>query len=297
MISSSYPRISIVTPCFNHESFVAETIESVISQGYPNLQYIVINDGSTDKSGEVIRNYEQNISILIENESFRPGPVWALNEGFAQADGEILGWISSDDILLRKSLFTIAKVFEDLPQVEWVTGLASTINSRGEVVNCLSRPVNRYDYLCGDWQVIQQESTFFRRSLWRRAGGKLDERWVQAFDTELWTRFFLTAEHYQLMAPLGAFRKGQQSRSVRAVDEFLLYNERALAVIKKQIGVSDRLKSLINGFLHIPAVSSVFRMLPSRLMMWIGLIDRYIHYDFQHDRWRVRSMSSLRRSF
>lgn len=285
---NNFPKISIITPCFNHEKFIGQTIHSIIDQNYPNLEYIVINDGSTDNSEEEILKYEKYISKYEFWEGHRNSPVWAINKGFSYASGEIYGWISSDDILLRNSLFTIAKVFTDLKEVSWFTGLATTINSRGELVNSKFRPKHKIDFLVNNWKVIQQESTFFRKSLWDKAGGKLDENYLQAFDTELWTRFFLNSTHYNLNSPIGAFRKGIQSRSVRNLNEFLSYNIDAIKKLRKNSKDKSYVKAY--SFLSKKYLKQIMGILPTKLIRNLfkeAILYDVITYSFEKDKFFI----------
>ncbi len=282
---NKYPRITIVTPCFNHEKFIGETIESVVSQGYPNLEYIVINDGSTDNSDKEILKYKQYITKYEHWKGHRNSPVYSLNRAFKYATGDIYGWISSDDVLLKNSLFTVAKVFSELEEVEWVTGLASTINSRSEVVHSKYRPKHKLDFLVDNWKVIQQESTFFRESLLIKAGSRLNEDYIQAFDTELWTRFFSHAIHYNLNAPIGAFRKGGQSRSSRNIEEFLSYNLNAINSLKKQS--KNKNETIAYSLLRKKYIKHIMSLLPISILKKIfsnGLYD-VVNYNFEKDRW------------
>ena len=289
-----YPKISLVTTCYNHEKYIGKTIESVIAQNYPNLQYIVINDGSSDNSEEVIKKYSDSLYHFETLEGYRPGPVTALNKGFSLTDGEIMGWINSDDILLPKSLFVIAKVFQQLKEVEWLTGVASTINFRDEIVRVYPYKKSVYDYLNRDWSVIQQESTFWRRNLWNKIGGKLEEKSVWAFDTELWTRFFLQTEHYHLNSVIGAFRKGKQSRSSSDLDEFMEYTNIALKnMIEKApinyIKLAKRYKFLKSYF------RLILRNIPMNYLKKFQKLRIYnykvINYDFNSDKWKISEES------
>ena len=264
-----------MTPCFNHEEFIAETIESVVSQGYPNLEYIVINDGSTDNSEKEILNFSKYITKYEYWEGNRSSPVWALNRAFNYASGEIFGWISSDDILLRNSLFTVAKVFSDLEEVDWFTGLASTLNYRSELVNSKLRPKNKIDFLVDNWKIIQQESTFFRKSLWNKAGGRFNEDYLQAFDTELWTRFFLHAKHFNLNCPIGAFRRGEQSRSVRNINEFLSYNIKAINTLIDNSKDEKNIK--LYNLLRRKYFKQIMSIVPKKL------IEKFLDQDLLYD--------------
>jgi len=294
---NNYPKITIVTACFNHEKYVGETIESVLSQGYPNLEYIVINDGSTDGSERVIQKYADRLTFFETWEGYRKTVATALNRGFERSTGEIMGWINSDDKLMPRSLFVIAEIFAQHANVEWITGVATTLNHQSNIVQVHPYRKNRYDYLAGNWSVIQQESTFFRRSLWEKAGGKLDDSYIQAFDSELWSRFFLHAEHYHVNTLLGAYRLIGQSRSIRAKDEFRMYTERALAVMRAAVAKKDLVIAKRAGW-YRRALRHLLKMLPNNVYFKLPIAKDYnykmIEYNFLDDRWEIREKNPFR---
>ncbi len=283
----SYPKISIVTACYNHAPFVSETIESILSQGYPNLEYIVIDDGSTDGSWEVIERYRDRLAVCERLDGYRDTPVIALNRGFEKTTGEILMFLNSDDVLLPKSLFVIARIFQEHPEVEWFTGMATTINRRSEIVNSRLRMKHRYDYLIGNWKVIQQESTAWRRSLWERVGGKLEGEKKWAFDTELWTRFFQYAEHYHVTTPIGAFRSGQQSKSVSDLASFMEPNLFYLKRFRQR--ATSPMCTRATMYRLMSLVRPLFSLIPYKLYKHIPFFHlfgyRVLEYSFSHDRW------------
>ena len=292
-----FPKITLVTPCFNHGAFVGRTIESVVSQGYPNLEYIVVNDASSDNSREVIGSYSGSISRIIDNAKLRPSPVFALNQAFSHSSGEILGWLSSDDILMPNSLFVVAQVFANLPSASWISGNASTINSRDEIVNSRIVRKNKLDYLNRQWQIIQQESTFFRRHLWEAAGGKLDANFLQAFDTELWTRFFERSELVHVDTPIGAFRQGNQSRSSRDLSEFESFNDVALDRMRARASAQDRTSALVWRLLKTRLLASVLRSMPHKVLLrcFPKNSEPIAKYSPSRDLWLVERSSSFRR--
>lgn len=292
-----YPKISMVTVCRNQEKYIAETIESILGQEYPNLEYIVINNGSTDGSARVIQKYADAVTYIEIEEGAVRAPAALLNHGFARATGEIMGWINSDDVLLPRSLFVIAEIFSQFQNVEWLTGVATTLNHKSNIVNVYPFRKNIYDYLAGNWSVIQQESTFFRRSLWEKAGSRLDDAYILAFDSELWSRFFLHAEHYHVNTILGAYRLVGQSRSIRAKDEFVMDTERALAKMRAEAKKFDL------GIAHRAAwyrryLRFFLRLLPHRWYMKLGIARHYnykiIEYNFLDDRWEIREKNPFR---
>src|ERR1700726_168770 len=127
-----WPRISLVTPVFNSARYIEQTIQSVISQQYPNLEYFIIDGGSADGSLEIIRKYERQLSGWTSEPD--NGMYDALNRGFARPSGEIMGWISATDLLHTGSLFVVGSVFKVLAQVEWITARPTGFSDEGMAV-------------------------------------------------------------------------------------------------------------------------------------------------------------------
>ena len=207
------PKITVVTPNFNGADFIEQTLDSVLCQGYPSLEYIIVDGGSTDRSMEIVRRHERHLALIISEQD--TGHANALNKGLSRATGEIMCWINSDDVLLPGSLARVGKVFASLPQVEWLTGQRHSMSEDGHLRP--THPLKRWSwvrFLCGDFRHIQQESTFWRRSLWQRAGGRLDECLALANDFELWLRFFRISVLHTVDEPLGCFRFRSGQRSI-----------------------------------------------------------------------------------
>src|SRR5712672_634542 len=112
------PKISLVTPSFNQGSFLEETIRSVLDQNYPNLEYVVIDGGSTDGSVEIIKKYERRLTWWISAPD--GGQYEAINKGFARTTGEIMAWLNADDKYLPWTLSVVGDLMSTLPQVEWL---------------------------------------------------------------------------------------------------------------------------------------------------------------------------------
>jgi hypothetical protein len=211
--AATRPRFSIVTPNWNGRAYLRPCLESVLEQNYPELEYIVVDGASTDGSRLLIEEYRDRLSTIIcEPDN---GHADALNKGFAASTGELMGWINSDDVILPGTLSFVARVFEARPDIEWITGRPSSMNSEG-VIEWMgqTRPWSRLRFLAGDNQWIQQESTFWRRSLWERAGARLDTDFRLANDFELWCRFFRDAELHTVDRHLGCFRVRPGQRSI-----------------------------------------------------------------------------------
>jgi len=213
-----WPRITLLTPVRNSVRYIEDTIRSVIYQGYPNLEYIVVDGGSTDGTVDIIRKYEKHISWWVSEPD--KGRYDALNKGFAHASGEIMGWISASDMLHVRSLFVVGSVFQTFPEVEWITGQPTNFNEQGMTVFVTKPPRwSRIRFLAGANRYIQQESTFWRRSLWERAGGYVDSSRKTANDLELWVRFFRHARLYPVHALIGGYRHHSDSDSTLHMDE------------------------------------------------------------------------------
>lgn len=216
-----YPKISIITINLNNARFIEETMQSVLNQNYPNLEYIIIDGGSTDGSIEIIKKYESRLAYWCSEKD--EGYGFALQKGFRQATGEIMAWLNSDDVYYPRSLFTVAEIFTNHPHVKWLTGFPSWLSEKGFRLGEMPNIENsywrlRYDlylnysrwsrirYLGGDFRAIQQESTFWRRELWEKAGGCVNTNFKLAVDTELWGRFFRYAPLYTVPCILAGFR-------------------------------------------------------------------------------------------
>lgn len=210
-----YPKITVVTPNFNQVDFIEQTIQSVLNQNYPNLEYIIIDGGSTDGSVDIINNYSSQLFYWISKPD--RGMYDAINTGFAKSTGEIMCWINSDDILWKNSLYYVASAFTQNLDMHWLQGFPTVIDEQGELIYKRPHVYSKfYFYLLKHEQsfhFIQQESTFWRRSLWENAGGNLSLEYALASDFDLWLRFFNYENMYCTTIPLGAFRKryGQKS--------------------------------------------------------------------------------------
>ncbi len=202
----SQPRISVVTPSYNQAEFLEATLRSVITQGYGNLEYVVIDGGSTDGSADIIKRYQGDLAYWVSEPD--EGHAHALNKGFARTTGEIMCWINSSDLYYPWTFETVAEIFSQLPQVDWIMGMPSQFDIRGRprVVRSHIRPQRLRHPRRRLPSGFQQESVFWRRSLWERAGGQLDQSLTCAADFDLWLRFFRLAPLYNVATLLAGFR-------------------------------------------------------------------------------------------
>ena len=210
-----WPRLSIVTPSFNQGQFLEETIRSVLLQNYPNLEYIIIDGGSTDNSIEIIKKYEPWISYWV-SESDR-GQSHAINKGLARCTGEIFNWINSDDLLLPDALSHVARAFEGYDAVGG--GVINFGDGDEElVVNSNLTPLKLIPN--GLDVVFHQPGLWLRPELIKQCGG-IDERFHFTFDWDLVIRYFiLFPKVAYLSEPLASFRLHEDSKTVSSQEKF-----------------------------------------------------------------------------
>ncbi len=227
-VPKKYPKLSIVTPSFNQAEFIEATIQSVLSQEYENLEYIIIDGGSTDGSQAIIEKYEKRLAFWCSEPD--AGQYDAINKGFSKSTGEIMAWINSDDMYFPWTFRTIASVMSELPAVNWLTTLMPGAWDSAGFCSGFSNIAgySKDSFLHGCYVpfrmhgvgFIQQESTFWRRSVWDKAGSALDTNYQLAADFDLWSKFFLHENLYGLCSPLAGFRCQENQRS-RQVELYL----------------------------------------------------------------------------
>ncbi|MFN8559230.1 MAG: glycosyltransferase family 2 protein [Dehalococcoidia bacterium] len=179
-------KISIVTPSYNQAEFLEATLLSVLNQGYPNLEYIVIDGGSSDGSVEILERYRPRLSYLVSERD--KGQTDALIKGFARATGDVLAWLNSDDLYEPWTLRQVAAFFTRRPAARFVFGDARWVDRAGRFLRPKREiPFNRFLWL-HSYNYIPQPSTFWRRNLYQQVGG-LDPAFDLAMDADLWARF------------------------------------------------------------------------------------------------------------
>jgi len=283
------PGISIVTPSYNQGEFLEETILSVLSQDYENLEYVVIDGGSTDDSINIIKKYEGKLHYWVSEKD--EGHGHALNKGFARTNGEIMAWINSDDKYTPWSLKTVAEIFTQFPHVDWIVGFYSWWNLYGAMTHAARVPKNVHDFLLGNFSWIQQESVFWRRGLWEKAGGYIDQDYTLMVDGELWTRFFLHADLYSVDCILGGYRLHPENRGDSNLQLCQQEMNRAISGMKARcphdiISINNKLKwlRLVNRYLFFK--SKLFSSLVSGMLK----DARYKNIYFKDGAWTERAL-------
>ncbi|MBI4032695.1 glycosyltransferase [Candidatus Berkelbacteria bacterium] len=205
---STWPSISIVTPSYNQAHFLGATIESILSQDYPNLEYIVIDGGSTDGSVDILRTYGNRIRWVSEPDR---GQTDAINKGLRQTSGEIVAYLNSDDVLEPGALHRVVRTFQDHPDARWLTGQCRIINEHGQPIRSFIRSYKSFwlkRYSRGKLFVtnfIAQPATFWRRSVHDEIG-YFDESLRYVMDYDFWLRLSALGDPLIVPHPLAAFR-------------------------------------------------------------------------------------------
>ena len=285
--AGTWPRISLVTPVFNSVRYLEAAIRSVLSQAYPNLEYIIVDGGSTDGSVEIIRKYESQ----LHNWNSEPdrGMYDALNKGFARSSGELMGWISATDMLHAGSLFVVGSVFQTFPEVEWITGRPTAFTDEGMAAGVLKlRRWSRMPFLAGANRYIQQESTYWRRGLWERAGSRVDDSRRNGNDFELWVRFFRYAKLYSVDALIGGFRSHPDSLGLQNLAECHRVHEE---ILEKEVesmpnaGLLKAFRRLSATVTRVPGLEKQWRKLLAGTLPRLPGGDRAPVIRYRRDRW------------
>ncbi|WP_296819963.1 glycosyltransferase family 2 protein [Brevundimonas sp.] len=251
--SAQWPRITVVTPSYNQADFVEETVLSVLNQHYPNLQYIIVDGGSTDGAAEILERYRDKVDVLIIEPD--KGQTDAINKGFALADGELMTWLNSDDMFAPGALHRIALEYLN-SKADIIAGICVAYrDGRVEVANL---PAVRQETFTVEvmadifryWMkgyFFYQPEVVFSRAIWEKTGGRLNDDLNFTMDYEFWMRCAQAGARFEVVHwPVALFRQHEAqktSRLLHCVDEQAVVRDEI-----KQIAPSDdRSRSLVTG--------------------------------------------------
>lgn len=180
------PLVSIVTPSYNQQKYLEDSILSVLNQDYQNLEYFVIDGGSTDGSLEIIRKYNDKLAGWVSEPD--QGQTDAINKGFHRSQGEIMAWLNSDDLYHPGAVRSAVEFLQTNPEIGLVYGDTDLIDGSGRKIGRFNAQQTSYQRLMRGGVYIPQPAAFWRRELWERSG-PLDPSYYFAMDYDLWVRF------------------------------------------------------------------------------------------------------------
>jgi len=278
-----------VTPSYNQDAYLEQTIKSVLDQNFDGLEYVIIDGGSSDKSVDIIKNYQNQLSYWISEPD--SGHADGINKGFAKTHAGIMGWLNSSDVYYPWTLKTVVQIFNDLPEVKWISGIPTNIYD-GAIPNKVQFNFrNKYDFLSGHYNWLQQESIFWRRDLWEAVGGQLNTNLKYACDFELWLRFFQNTSLSYVNTILAGFRTHENQRGSIAIDSYRAEAAEAFRGFWRSFGYKDHSCANFIRFTNGKA-GRLFRAYLKHLgfIKWYGY-DRVI-FDFQEKRWVLTADST-----
>jgi glycosyltransferase involved in cell wall biosynthesis/SAM-dependent methyltransferase len=248
-----WPRISIVTPSFNQGKFIERTVRSVLLQHYPNLEYILMDGGSTDETLDRLAPYKEQFSYFISEPD--EGQADAIATGFARSSGEIMAYLNSDDMLAPDALHFVAHFFRDHPNIDWIYSHRCIVDDEDRVTWYWILPPH-LSFLMRRWDYIPQETCFWRRSLFEKTGN-IDRSYRFAMDYDLFVRFMNKGRGRRLNRFLGAFRDHSTSKTKQ---------------ILETIGAREMLKVRRKFMVRAALTDGLFGLL---LGNWIQYVGRY----------------------
>lgn len=254
---AALPKISIITPTYNQGNYIEQTIQSVLSQGYPNLEYLVMDGGSTDQTLEILRKYEGRLHFISEKDR---GQSDAINKGLRIASGEIISYLNSDDLMEPGALFRVGEFFSSHPGAYWLAGRCRMVDEYGKEVRKLITLYKNFWLLLSSYRILQvldfisQPATFWRRQVIEKVG-PFDETLHYAMDYDYSLR---VGQYYQLWTSreyLAAFRIHPTSKSSLSM---VVHFEEDFDVLKRY----SRVPILINMHaLHNSLIVSVYKVI------------------------------------
>ena len=232
--------VSIVTPSYNQALYLEQTIQSVLQQDYPRIEYIVVDGASTDNSFDIIKKYNDRLAYWISEKD--GGQAEAINKGFARAQGEILAWLNSDDYYLPDTISAVVKCFDENPEVVMLYGDMLAVNGNGQTINVLKyRQYSLQDLLC--FQIVGQPSVFFRRSALEKTG-LLDTSFHFMLDHHLWIRLAQQGRILHVSQVWSAARYHPQAKNRARAAEFGREAFRVLDWAKSQPDLAEAMSGV-----------------------------------------------------
>jgi glycosyltransferase involved in cell wall biosynthesis len=232
-INAKLPCVTVITPAYNRATFLDETILSVLRQDYPFLEYIILDDGSTDNTQEVLAKYKDK--VRIESHS-NMGETRTVNRGFSLATGEIIGVVNSDDPLLPGSINRIVETLLSQPEILIAYPDWHMVNDKGEVVEHIQTYEYSYINMLRWHHCMPGPGTFFRRSVIEQLGGR-DPQFRYVGDFDFWLRAGLLGAFIRIPETLATFRVHSDSASIS--QQNLLMGEEHIRLVNKIYSIPE----------------------------------------------------------
>lgn len=286
MVEVGYsPRVSIVTPSFNQGMYLEETLRSVLLQSYANLEYIVIDGGSTDASATIIQQYAPWLTHWVSERD--QGQVFAVDKGWQLCTGEIIAYLNSDDTYLANAIHHVVAAFQANPDVAAICGGELTIDHAGMVIGERRVQSATFDDLVR-LRFVPQPAIFLRRSALLQAG-RLDTRYQHTFDFELWTRLVQVGAIHCLPEVLATTRwhadaKTLAQRPAIAAELEQIFNRLLASPAERHLTLDARKKILAD--VNFLAASIYFQSLPRHNRAALRTAWQCIAYS-PRDAWRL----------
>ena len=240
-----WPRISIVTPSYNQGRFIEETIRSVLLQGYPNLEYVVVDGASTDGSIEIIRKYERWLHFWTSEKDNGQGD--AINKGLERVSGEVANWLNSDDVLYLGALRRVAEAYALDSTATLYNGSAVRIDSEGNYGTAYTAHELTPEKALEGKIPLPQPAIFFRRDRWIEHG-RLNRHFYYAIDTDLFISCILSGHSRVLQGPpLALMRIHETAKTAQrtALKPMFLERYEIFSNLSKNPGIPERFRKYI----------------------------------------------------
>lgn len=271
---SEWPKISIVTPSYNQGRFIEETIRSVLLQNYPNLEYIIIDGGSTDESVEIIKKYEPWLTYWVSEKD--AGQSDAINKGFSFTTGSIGGWLNSDDLFNIQALEKIALLLNK-DEFQWAIGTCVSMNEKGKRFTKIdSKEVSHKTFQTWLNNYFAQPSTFWTMLLWKSVGG-VDNGLNYTMDIDLWYKFYCTNKPFILTDELSFLRIHKDAKTTEFSSTYHNFIDEYKAwLIDKYIKTNkneEHTLSLINEFVYLQIKHDISKRIKNHIVL--GKIHKF----------------------
>jgi glycosyltransferase involved in cell wall biosynthesis len=235
---TNWPKISIITPSFNQGEFIESTILSVLNQNYPNLEFIIIDGGSTDNTISIIKKYESRITYWVSEHD--NGQAYAINKGFEKATGDIVNWLNSDDELYPGALLEIGKLFIDNPDCTCCIGRIEMFDKSG-VIHTSSNIISPLLEQCIGFGKVNQPSMFFNSKCYKEIGN-INVKMNYLMDVEWFLRYLFFYGKNTIITVdkiFSRFRYHADSKTVSQAEKFRFDRDSMYYSIAKQFGLEQ----------------------------------------------------------